>query len=319
MGGNAWGVSFKPNYSQAYDMQGGQGGNWVKDSEKIAPPGQKKSNQSKYAVYVGQTAAKYSESTANKKPGKRKKMADEAMGQGKPKLAVKLYSECIEIVEAIEDGKNKCKREQLCVRWFNGECKFAQSECKKLHVRPKHKLAEQWEDMCDIPYKNLHTLYSNRSAAHLVSDQFKEAEADGDKCIELNPDWPKGYLRKGKAQCARGGLEGKLEEFEAGIATFKLGLEKDEGNEDLLAAVELATSTAADLEKELKSKKRDAPEGDDEGKSRAKGAAGGSVGGGGDPAKGSLEGAIKAQVKESVAGGRGDGILLVPSAKKQKQ
>jgi len=42
-----------------------------------------------------------------------------------------------------------------------------------------------------------HTLYSNRSAAYKSSGQFEDALNDADKCIELQPQWAKGYVRKG--------------------------------------------------------------------------------------------------------------------------
>jgi stress-induced-phosphoprotein 1 len=44
-----------------------------------------------------------------------------------------------------------------------------------------------------------HTIYGNRAAAYQNSSQFAEAIQDADKCIELKPDWAKGYIRKGMA------------------------------------------------------------------------------------------------------------------------
>ena len=43
------------------------------------------------------------------------------------------------------------------------------------------------------------TLYSNRSASYLKLTILEEALADAQKCIELKPDWVKGYQRKGHA------------------------------------------------------------------------------------------------------------------------
>eukprot|EP01084_Bolivina_argentea_P088616 159990_1 len=41
-----------------------------------------------------------------------------------------------------------------------------------------------------------HTLYSNRSAAYLKSLKYDLSLNDGNKCIQLQPDWDKGYVRK---------------------------------------------------------------------------------------------------------------------------
>lgn len=44
-----------------------------------------------------------------------------------------------------------------------------------------------------------HVLYSNRSAAFQKANRFEEALQDAEKTVELKPDWPKGYSRKGSA------------------------------------------------------------------------------------------------------------------------
>ena len=72
-------------------------------------------------------------------------------------------------------------------------------------------------------------LYSNRSAMHLNLNEFDQALADAEKAISLKPEYAKAYLRKGKA------LEG-LEKFDEALKTYKLGLEKDNGNAQLLQA-----------------------------------------------------------------------------------
>ena len=72
-------------------------------------------------------------------------------------------------------------------------------------------------------------LYSNRSAMHLNLNEFDQALTDAEKAISLKPEYAKAYLRKGKA------LEG-LEKFDEALKTYKLGLEKDNGNTQLLQA-----------------------------------------------------------------------------------
>merc|ERR1719446_1917790 len=42
---------------------------------------------------------------------------------------------------------------------------------------------------------NQHLCYSNRSASHMKMDGFEQALADAEKCVELKPDWAKGYRR----------------------------------------------------------------------------------------------------------------------------
>lgn len=42
--------------------------------------------------------------------------------------------------------------------------------------------------------------YSNRSAAYIKADSKSKALWDAEKCIDLAPDWVKGYSRLGAAQ-----------------------------------------------------------------------------------------------------------------------
>ena len=72
-------------------------------------------------------------------------------------------------------------------------------------------------------------LYSNRSAMHLNLQEFDQSLADAEKAISLKSDYAKAYLRKGKA------LEG-LNKIEEALDTYKLGLEKDKTNAQLLQA-----------------------------------------------------------------------------------
>ena len=72
-------------------------------------------------------------------------------------------------------------------------------------------------------------LYSNRSAMHLNLQEFDQSLADAEKAISLKSDYAKAYLRKGKA------LEG-LNKIEEALETYKLGLEKDKTNAQLLQA-----------------------------------------------------------------------------------
>eukprot|EP01084_Bolivina_argentea_P163208 283967_1 len=58
------------------------------------------------------------------------------------------------------------------------------------------KAIELYTKAIDLESTN-HTLYSNRSAAYLKSLKYDLSLLDANKCIQLQPDWAKGYVRKG--------------------------------------------------------------------------------------------------------------------------
>ncbi len=68
-----------------------------------------------------------------------------------------------------------------------------------------------------------HVFYSNRSACYASLEQYEEALGDATKCVELKPDWVRGYTRKGLAEF----YLGKLEDAEA---TYNTGLELEPEN-----------------------------------------------------------------------------------------
>lgn len=61
-----------------------------------------------------------------------------------------------------------------------------------------------------------HVYYSNRAAAYMKADSKSKALKDAEKCVELAPNWSKGYNRLGVAQQS-------LKRFDAAIDTFKKG------------------------------------------------------------------------------------------------
>ncbi len=81
-------------------------------------------------------------------------------------------------------------------------------------------------------------LFSNRSAAYLASGDAKsKALVDANKCVDLRPDWGKGYSRKGAAEHALG-------RFDAAIATFKNALRMDPSDKSLIAGLAAAKEGA---------------------------------------------------------------------------
>ena len=62
-----------------------------------------------------------------------------------------------------------------------------------------------------------HVFFSNRSACYASLSKFTEAYEDGKKCVELKPEWAKGYSRKGHAEFFLGKLAESKETYEAGL------------------------------------------------------------------------------------------------------
>jgi len=78
---------------------------------------------------------------------------------------------------------------------------------------------------------NSHVLYSNRSAAYASQKKYTDALKDADRCIEIKPDWAKGYSRKGAALH----FLGKLDEA---VATYTQGLKLEPENAQIKQALE---------------------------------------------------------------------------------
>ncbi|KAE9033958.1 hypothetical protein PR001_g9935 [Phytophthora rubi] len=88
--------------------------------------------------------------------------------------------------------------------------------------------------------------YSNRSAAYLaMGDARGKALKDAEKCIELKPDWWKGYSRKGAAEHA-------LLRFDAARATYNEGLKLEPDNASLLRAAEEAYAAGQEHSRRLR-------------------------------------------------------------------
>lgn len=62
-----------------------------------------------------------------------------------------------------------------------------------------------------------HVFFSNRSAAYLSKGDASNALADGEKCIEISPQWAKGYSRKGAALHSLKKYADAVNAYEAGL------------------------------------------------------------------------------------------------------
>jgi len=66
-------------------------------------------------------------------------------------------------------------------------------------------------------FSDLHILYSNRSLCHLKQELTAEAEADADRCVQLQPNWATGYSRRGDALRKGGDHHSAREAYLAGL------------------------------------------------------------------------------------------------------
>ncbi|CAH3177665.1 unnamed protein product, partial [Porites evermanni] len=83
-----------------------------------------------------------------------------------------------------------------------------------------------------------HVFYSNRSAAYAKDKKYEQALADAKKCVELKPDWGKGYSRLGAALS----FLGRHDEAEK---AYTKGLQLDPSNAQLKSGLEDARAQAA--------------------------------------------------------------------------
>ena len=84
----------------------------------------------------------------------------------------------------------------------------------------------------EVDSKN-HVLFSNRSASYTSIGDYQNAFEDAKECVELKPDWAKGYSRLGAA------LQG-LRKYDESIAAFNSGLKVDPNMQALVTGLEAA-------------------------------------------------------------------------------
>ena len=96
----------------------------------------------------------------------------------------------------------------------------------------------------------LHTLFGNIAAVLTKLGRFEEAVAAADHAIFLNPEWAKGYFRKGAALFA-------LEKSHEAVVAYDAGLKVEPDNKDLKQGRELAAKNAANDEAKAKEASKD--------------------------------------------------------------
>jgi L1 cell adhesion molecule like protein len=97
-----------------------------------------------------------------------------------------------------------------------------------------------------------HVYFSNRSAAQIYCGKFKSALRDALKCVQLRPNWAKGYSRLGTAQFY-------LKKYGAAISALSKGLELDPSNQGMTTMLTkseglYAEQQAREAEKEAEQK-----------------------------------------------------------------
>lgn len=92
------------------------------------------------------------------------------------------------------------------------------------------------------------SFYSNRSAAYMKLDDHENALADGKKCVELKPEWGKGYSRQGSALYM-------MAKYPEAIAIYAQGLAADPSDALLTSGLQQAQKKLAGGESKTKKKK----------------------------------------------------------------
>jgi tetratricopeptide (TPR) repeat protein len=93
-----------------------------------------------------------------------------------------------------------------------------------------------------------HVLYSNRSACYASISDFQRGLVDAKRCVEISPQWPKGYSRLGS--CYYG-----LREWVLCASAYSKGLQLDQGSETMKKGLEEARAKIREHRKQSTSEK----------------------------------------------------------------
>uniref|UniRef100_A0A665UF21 Uncharacterized protein n=1 Tax=Echeneis naucrates TaxID=173247 RepID=A0A665UF21_ECHNA len=95
-----------------------------------------------------------------------------------------------------------------------------------------------------------HRFYGNRSYCYWCLDQYSSALTDAQRSIDLAPDWPKGYFRKG---CALMGLKRYSEAEKEMEQVLKLDQNIKEASSELITCQILQLTVRSFIPNEFKS------------------------------------------------------------------
>ncbi|KAI8380059.1 hypothetical protein BD560DRAFT_347647 [Blakeslea trispora] len=140
--------------------------------------------------------------------------------------AIKYYSKSLtehrtpDTLQKLRDTE-KLKKEQEKAAYYNPElADKAREEGNALFKAGKWPEAvEQYTEAIKRNDKDVRP-YSNRAACYLKLMAIHEAEKDADRCIELDPSFVRGYIRKAAVQLVK-------REYQESIDTLKLAQEHD--------------------------------------------------------------------------------------------
>jgi L1 cell adhesion molecule like protein len=105
-----------------------------------------------------------------------------------------------------------------------------------------------------------HVFFSNRSACYASVGKLNAAIEDAEKCVELKPDWGKGYSRLGLALFKKGDLAGAQKAYSAGLACDPNNVQCNDGLAETRARKELLAANADRAAKDMANLEAMAPE-----------------------------------------------------------
>eukprot|EP00592_Proboscia_alata_P003013 CAMPEP_0194368058 /NCGR_PEP_ID=MMETSP0174-20130528/16260_1 /TAXON_ID=216777 /ORGANISM="Proboscia alata, Strain PI-D3" /LENGTH=1373 /DNA_ID=CAMNT_0039144211 /DNA_START=66 /DNA_END=4184 /DNA_ORIENTATION=+ len=108
-------------------------------------------------------------------------------------------------------------------------------------------------DLSEDHSQNVYVYYSNRSAAHILNGDYTRSLMDAINCLHINPDYSKGYARKGMALCAAERWDASVDAYEEGLKRFPDDKVLLEGLKNVIEARDKAS--AVDIEEKTKVEK----------------------------------------------------------------
>ena len=105
-----------------------------------------------------------------------------------------------------------------------------------------------------------HVFFSNRSACYASVGKLNAAIEDAEKCVELKPDWGKGYSRLGLALFKKGDLAGAQRAYSAGLACDPNNVQCNDGLAETRARKEFLAANADRAAKDMANLESMAPE-----------------------------------------------------------